>query len=192
MKKLFWLVLMLAAYALVGTSATAGEIIYYGDYAYTLDDGKAIIVDSNYNRCAPDWNDVYGIDRPGMEDESARFPESCDANGVWRIVVPATLDGHPVVAIGDDGLDTSMWGDIVLPDSLVSIGSNAFTMCITADAITIPASVTFIGKDAFEECPAMLRVVEGSYAAQYAEENDVPYTYDLEYTFFQIGNRRYT
>lgn len=194
MKKLFLLALMLAAYVLASSSATAGEIIYYGDYAYTFDNGKAVIVDSNYNRCAPSWDDeiLNMFNRPGKEDKSAMFPESSDANGVWRIVVPSTLDGHPVIAIGDSGLDTSMRGDIVLPEGLTSIGARAFTMCVNADTITIPASVTFIGKDAFDECSATLRVIEGSYAAQYAQENDIPYTYDLEYAVFQSGDWRYT
>jgi len=192
-KVLSFFLLLIAVCMLAGSPAMAEEIIYYGDYAYTLADGQATIVDSNGGRCDPGWDDEeYGFDRSGMEDKAARFPESRSDGGVWRIVVPTILDGYPVVAIGDYALDSGIWGDVVLPEGLTSIGAGAFQRCIDAHAITIPASVTFIGKDAFDECSATLRVTEGSYAAQYAKENGVPYTYAMDYTVFQSGKWRYT
>lgn len=66
-------------------------------------------------------------------------------------------------------------------------------MCRDTLSITVRESVTFIGQNAFDdECPATLRVIEGSYAARYAEENGVPYTYDPEYKVFESGNWLYT
>lgn len=194
MKKMRLMLLLLATCALLATPIMADEITYYGDFAYKLVGGEAIIVDSNYNTCAPTWEETeaYRFVRYGLDDESALYPKAADANGVRRLVVPATLDGHPVVAIADDGLATSTFSDIVLPGSITRIGKSAFYGCKRADAITIPDSVTFIGEGAFYECPAMLRVTEGSYAAQYAMENDLPYTYDLDYAVYQSGDFRYT
>ena len=195
MKKVFSLIIILVVCTGVGAWVTAGaadkeEIFCYGDYTYTLANGLATIV--GYRD--PYWDDEdYPFDRPGMEDESARFPESCDADGVWRIVVPAMLDGHPVVAVGDYVFYEGVWGDVVLPESLTSIGAGAFKGSDYTDAITIPASVTFIGQDAFGACGAVrLRVTEGSYAAQYAEENGELYTYNMEYAVLKSGGWRYT
>ena len=198
MKRIFSLfVLTLAIIACACFSAIAGdaensEVFYYGDYAYMLADGQATIVDSSGGNCGPSWDDEEeGFDRPGTEDASACRPKSADEDGVWRIVIPATIDGHPVIAIGDGGLGMGVWGDVVLPEGLTSIGEYAFNMCTEAFAITIPASVTFIGETAFMICPATLRVTEGSYAAQYAEDNGIPYTYDTEYTVFTSGDWLY-
>ena len=197
MKKVLSLILMLAicAGSCAGAKADVAEVekaLYFGDYAYTLVDGLATIVGCN-GAGSQDWNDEEsGIpDRSGLKDESARFPQSVDADGVWRIVVPATLDGHPVVAIGCDGLNGGVWGDIVLPEGLTSIGPCAFYACTESDAITVPASVTSISKGAFDYCSATLRVTEGSYAARYAEENGIPYTYDMEYMVLQSENWQY-
>ncbi len=45
-------------------------------------------------------------------------------------------------------------------------------------SVSIPASVTFIGKDAFKNCPNLtLTVPRNSYAAEYAKANNIPYTY---------------
>lgn len=169
------------------------DVWIYGDYAFTVKDGQATIVSSNHGGDSPDWDDEeYGIpDRPGKRDAAATFPHVVD--GVSRMVVPDTSDGYPVVAIDDYGLNGSAWGDIVLPEGLISIGERAFCRCYRADTITVPASVTFIGDEAFtDECSAMLRVTEGSYAAQYAQENGIPYTYDMEYKVFNSGGWWYT
>ena len=190
MKRMFLLfILMLAVIACACISAIAGDIYYYGDYAYTLADGQAIIV-GVYNGNGLDergyWYDEDGeVDRPGMEDESARFPESIGGDGVWRTVVPTALDGYPVVAIDSFGL-MSVRGDIVLPKSLTSIGASAFHFCYEAFAITVPASVTSIGDRAlermnpFENGEFHLSVSEGSYAEQYAQENEISYVYVAE------------
>ena len=204
MRKMLSLILILTICALASPPAIAGEpeekamwyqnTWIYGDYAFTVENGQATIVYTNYGD-GPSWDDEEereGLsDRPGKEDESAAFPHFVD--GVRRMTVPATLCGYPVVAVDDYAFGQSAWGDIVLPEGLSSIGRRAFCMCYGANAITVPASVTFIGEEAFtDECAAMLRVTEGSYAAQYAEENDIPYTYDMEYKVFRSGDWEYT
>jgi hypothetical protein len=172
------------------------EVFYYGDYAYILADGQATIVDSNGGGgfdTGPPWDEEEKLaDRPGRSDASACRPTSAGKDGVWRIVVPAAIDGHPVVAIDAGGLCEGVWGDVVLPEGLTGIGEYAFYKCTEAFAITIPASVTFIGETAFMMCPATLRVTTGSYAAQYARDNGIPYTYDMEYTVFKSGDWLFT
>lgn len=65
--------------------------------------------------------------------------------------------------------------DINLPQSIQKIGPYAFLECKRLTDIMIPESVTEIGTDAFTYCEDLtLTVREGSYAAKYAEENDVP------------------
>ena len=68
--------------------------------------------------------------------------------------------------------------DVELPDGLTAIGEGAFNRCGALSSLTIPDSVTEIGKDAFEKGSNLqLTVSRGSCATQYAEENNIPFTY---------------
>ena len=69
-------------------------------------------------------------------------------------------------------------GSVVLPEGVTSIADWAFSGCSALSSATVPASVTSIGYDAFGECPLLTLTVEsGSYAEQYAIENEIPYVY---------------
>ena len=53
-------------------------------------------------------------------------------------------------------------GELVIPDSVTSIGSNAFSYCTGLTSITIPDSVTSIGNDAFRYCNRLIEVYNKS------------------------------
>ena len=74
-----------------------------------------------------------------------------------ELTVPDTLDGYPVSSIGD----------------------KAFSFCSSLTAITLPESLESIGTDAFADCPKNMQftVVRDSYAAKWCKENGLNYTY---------------
>jgi len=68
------------------------------------------------------------------------------------IVIPATRNGLPVIAIGDSAFAGRELVSVTIPDSVATIGSSAFAGN-QLDSITIPASVTSISGSAFADNP---------------------------------------
>ena len=68
-----------------------------------------------------------------------------------------------------------------LPKGLLCIDDYAFEDCPSIAFLHIPDSVITIGKDAFKGCSKLtLLVYPESYAAKYATENDIPFSYILK------------
>ena len=59
------------------------------------------------------------------------------------------------------GSSTAIIGDITIPNSVVSIGNNAFSGCIGLTSVIIPNSVTSIGNSAFYGCSGLKSVTIG-------------------------------
>ena len=70
-----------------------------------------------------------------------------------KIVIPAEYNGKPVTQILPEAfLNATNLTDIVIPDSVTSIGFWAFKNCSSLVSVTIPDSVTSIGDSAFDAC----------------------------------------
>ena len=66
--------------------------------------------------------------------------------------------------------------EVRIPSSVTEIGDSAFAYCDNLKIVEIPSSVNHIGRNAFKGCKNLtLSVRAGSYAEQYAIEEEVPY-----------------
>ena len=87
-----------------------------------------------------------------------------------ELIIPASINGSPVVAIADNAFESSSLVSVSIPETLKSIGWFAFSGCSKLERIIIPKNVTEIGYSAF--CNANNLVIyapKGSYAYQYAK-----------------------
>ena len=79
-----------------------------------------------------------------------------------KVVLPPTVKGpddktYTLTAIGASAMfgREKKWTSIILPNTVTTIGKNAFVSSPTLKEITIPASVTFIGETALASCTAL-------------------------------------
>lgn len=70
-----------------------------------------------------------------------------------ELIIPSSIMGRPVTAIGDNAFrDSGELTAVVIPSSVTSIGSYAFADCSGLTTVSIPASVNTIGTFAFHQC----------------------------------------
>lgn len=78
------------------------------------------------------------------------------------LTIPEELDGHPVMAIGDEAFidweSVKNTTTVILPDSIISIGDNAFMSCGAMTAINIPAAVNYLGVNPFAFCDSLTTI----------------------------------
>ena len=89
-----------------------------------------------------------------------------------EVTVPATVDGCPVVAIGDRAfMGRTDVTSVTLPDGVEQLGWFSFSGCVALRHVSLPDSVASIGYGSFDNCPRDLTLVctPDSYAAQYAK-----------------------
>ena len=92
------------------------------------------------------------------------------------VTIPTTLDGYPVVAIGERAFEGKNLAAVTLPDGLEAVGWFAFYGCTGLMDVTVPASVTSIGYAVFDGCERITIIGRAeSYAAQYAKSYGLPF-----------------
>ncbi len=77
------------------------------------------------------------------------------------VVIPDTIDGKKVTAIGDGVFRDKAITSVVFSKNLVTIGASAFYNCDALENVVIPDSVETIGNYAFYDCSALTSVEMG-------------------------------
>ena len=99
-----------------------------------------------------------------------------ECSGLTSVTLPGSLQ-----SVGNNAFQSSGLTAITIPDGVTSIGVATFTGCCDLISVTLPGSVTAIGASAFEGCNSLtLTVNRGSFAEQYAKENQIPYVLAAE------------
>ncbi len=85
------------------------------------------------------------------------------------------MQGATVTGIGDRAFSMTGLTSVTIPDSVVSIGFQAFFRCTSLSDITIPRSVDSIGAYAFFHTPVTIHASPNSTAHRYATDNRIPF-----------------
>ncbi len=113
-----------------------------------------------------------GIEITGIANENA--------SGEYSI--PDTIDGKPVISIGERAFYYKKIKSIILPETLKTINAQAFANCHYLSSIKIPKSVIKIGTNAFLPCNNLSAVYIASTdisADNYAFSNSYNRTVEL-------------
>ena len=99
------------------------------------------------------------------------------------VVIPDTIDGRPVTAIGDFAFDSCTGlTSITLGNSITTIGSWAFSGCTGLTSITLGNSITTIGSWAFSGCTGLASITFGNSLTSISLPNSI---YHIGYGAFQ-------
>ena len=122
---------------------------------------KAEVKEPEITNENPQGLDLY------LKDDGTYVVSIGKAKYLSKIVIPSTYCGKAVTEIAPYGFSGNSTNEalplkeIVIPDSVTSIGSSAFKNCSSLTSVVIPDSVTSIGEAAFYDCNSLTSVVIG-------------------------------
>lgn len=150
----FFSVLM-AAVVCSGCSNSENNSTFSSNFSEAVESSSTVVIDTSIQE-TDDWKFQYDEKAGGIiikeclcaNKKSDDLLKSKDAD----IVVPtsfAGFEGIKVVEIGDRAFYNRIMKSLTLPNTVVSIGSKAFSNAEISDELVIPESVTNIGEEAF-------------------------------------------
>lgn len=99
-----------------------------------------------------------------------------DAKSVGGAVsIPQQINGAPVQFIADGAFQgNTAVSRIVIPEGVITVGTNAFYGCSSLTEVVVPDSVRLIGEGAFNYCPTFVIYCNpGTYAAEFCSRWNV-------------------
>jgi len=118
------------------------------------------------------------------------------------VAIPSTINGLPVTGIRTSAFAHSGVTSVTMPDSIRSIGAQAFYYCTNFNAVTLSTNLTLIEDSTFEGCQSLasIRIPSGVWSIGYSAffgcasmtnaAIDNPSASIADYAFFGCGALR--
>ena len=107
---------------------------------------------------APPLRDSSGLDYHVNEDGKTCTITGTGVCNELNVVIPETIDGYQVTAIGEMAFWPKKIISIIMPDSITSIGYAAFKQCHALRSVVLSNNLTSIGKQAFMDCTSLTSI----------------------------------
>lgn len=95
-----------------------------------------------------------------------------------NVTIPSTLGGYLVTKIDDMAFALCECSSITIPDSVTSIGDEAFYICDSLTSVTIGNGVTNIGESVFYKCNSLAEIYVKTNNKNYSSQNGVLFNKD--------------
>ena len=171
-----------------------GKYVFYGCdslESVTIPDGVTYIANGAFYNCdsltsvtIPD--SVTSIDSSAFYNCSSLESVYITDLTAWMNIKFENVSSNPLYNGADLYLNGSLVTDLVIPDGMTSIGSNAFYNCDALTSVTIPDSVTSIGEGAFSGCDNLEITINTDDKYLYSEDGTTILLCDSSVTSVKI------
>lgn len=91
-----------------------------------------------------------------------RFSDNSPWSKSKKVLIPSEIDGHPVRRLAANSFSQNSYiEEVIIPDSVEVIGSQAFMMCKSLQRVHIGKTVRKIDNDAFYMCRKLEKISGG-------------------------------
>ena len=146
-----------------GASVTISAKSHYG-YSFNgwYDGTQLITYDNDYTFTVPDHDVSYTAKfiSFAFTEVSGGYSIAATSYTPEIAVIPSTYKGQPVIAIAASGFDAikANLSSVTIPESVTTIGAQAFDGCVLLESIFIPKSIKTISAAAFHGCTSLTNV----------------------------------
>ena len=108
------------------------------------------------NGVVDEWTDSNGITWSyTFENKQARGLKYVSGEIPDVFEVPDKINGFVVISLADEAFKGAEVKKVILPDSIINIGKEAFSGCITLEEVVLPVDLMFISDKAFSGCTSL-------------------------------------